>query len=349
MIPVKQTFTSRSSNSSPESAVSPERTGVGRIEGKIRVFSGNAGKPLAEKACEHLGIEPAPAKVETFGDGEVKIELGQSVRNAHVFIINPTNPPAENLLELILLADAAARASAGSITVIPTYLGYNRQDRKDKPRVPLSAKVAVQMLSIPSIDRAILLDPHSDPTEGFFDDGIVVDRLYSSFVSKPYLQELLTDDFAVASPDKGGGPRAEAYARRLGLDDYVLFTKSRPESGAVDKELIKIIGEVEGKDVLLIDDMIDTGGTIVADAEAAREAGARRIYVFATHALFSGDAVANIDKSALTEVIVTDSVHHDPERLRTHNVPIKVISVAPLIAEAIQRIMCGQPMSELFV
>ena len=316
---------------------------------KIKIFAGQAGAPLATLVCERLSVPLAEANLSRFADGEVYIEGLEDVRETDVFIINPTHPPAENLMEMVLLAEAARGASAGRISLVPVYLGYNRQDRKDKPRVPISARVITRMLSESGADRVLLLDLHSEPTMGFFDHHIVVDHLYASYVGVPYLKSILTENFVVASPDKGGGPRAEAYAHRLGLADYVLFAKSRSQPGEIRQESIKIIGEVSGRDVLFVDDMIDTAGTVIGDAKAAKEAGAGKIYVFATHALFSRNAVARLDKSQIDEVIVSDSIFHPSEALRTERVKITVIPVAPLIAEAIRRIHEGEPLSPLIL
>lgn len=318
-----------------------------RYSGMV-IFAGNAGNPLSEKVCKQLCSDPAKAEVSRFTDSEINIQLLENVRDCDTFIINPTNPPAENLLEMVFLADAARRSSAGRITLVIPYLGYNRQDRKDRPRVPISAKVIAEILSLSGAGRVLVFDLHSEPTMGFFTNNIVVDHLYGSFVSIPYLKDILGDNFVVASPDKGGGPRAEAYANRLGLGDYVLFSKSRPKPNEISKGLIKIIGEVDGKDVLFVDDMIDTGGTIIADTEAAKNAGARNIYVFATHAVLSKGAVERLDKSPIKEVIVTDTIHHDPKEFETEKVKFTVLSVASLLAEAIRRIHNGESLSSLF-
>lgn len=316
---------------------------------KLKVFAGNAGGMLAEKVCERLSIPFGQVEVGRFADGEVRVQFRENVRDADVFIVNPTQPPAENLLEMILLSEAARGSSAGRITLVPVYLGYNRQDRKDEPRVPISARVVARMLSQSGADRVLLFDLHSEPTMGFFDHHIVVDHLYASHVSLPYLREMLQNDFVVASPDKGGGPRAAAYAKRLGLKDYVLFTKSRPRAGEVTEEAIKVIGEVKDKDVLFVDDMVDTGGTVIADADAAKSLGCRDIYFFATHGLFSKGAVSRLDQSPIQEVVVTDTIHQGEEKLKTQRLKITVLSIAPLLSEAIRRIHEGESLSSLIL
>ena len=319
------------------------------MHGKLRVFAGQAGIPLATEVCKKLSLPLSKATVQRFSDGEVRIQLLEDVRDSDVFIINPTNPPAENFFDMCLLAQAAQGSSAGRITLVPSYLGYNRQDRKDRPRVPISARWIARMLSQSGTNRMLLLDLHSEPTAAFFDSNIVVDHLYSSSVSIEYLKGLLHNEFVVASPDKGGGPRAEAYAKRLDLGDYVVFIKSRPQPNEVQKDSIKIIGDVNGKDIIFIDDLIDTAGTIIADAEAAQAAGAKDIYVFATHALFSQKAIEHLDRSCIKEVVITDSIHHEPVKLQTKRVKITILSIAELLGKAIRCVHEGESVSSLIV
>jgi ribose-phosphate pyrophosphokinase len=318
------------------------------LSGKLKVFSGNASLVLASKVCERLSLPLGEATVSRFRDGEVRVRFEENIRDADVFIVNSTHPPAENLLEMMLLGEAARGSSAERITFVCPYLGYNRQDRKDAPRVPISARLIARMLSISGADRMLIIDLHSEATMGFFDDDIRVDHLYGSAVSLPYLREMLKgSDFVVASPDKGGGPRAEAYANRLGLSDYVLFTKTREVPGKVRTESVKIIGSVRGKNVLFVDDMIDSGGTVIADAEAALEAGAKEIFVCATHPIFSGDAVERLDESHIAKVVTTDTIAHNPEKLATKRLEFTVLSVAPLLAEAIRKVHEGESLSSL--
>ncbi|OHB21376.1 MAG: hypothetical protein A2939_05045 [Parcubacteria group bacterium RIFCSPLOWO2_01_FULL_48_18] len=316
---------------------------------ELKIFAGQAGTILSEKVCRELHITPGQARVSRFADGEVDVQFLENVRDSDLFIINSTNPPAENLMEVALLCEAARGSSAGRITLVPTYLGYNRQDRKDRPRVPISARLAARVLSLCGADRVLLLDLHSEPTMGFFDPRIITDHLYASPISIPYLKTLLKGDFVVAAPDKGGGPRAEAYAARLGLGDYVLFTKSRSGTGEIKERSIKLIGDVDGKDVVFVDDMIDTAGTLSADIAAAKEHGARNVYVFATHALFSKDAIERLDRSGAKEIIITDSIYHPPEKLKTEHVKITVLSLAPFLADAISRIHKGESLSPLIM
>ncbi len=317
----------------------------------LKIFAGSAGKLFAEDVCRRLGIELGQALVSRFKDNEVRVQILENVRNADVFILNQTNPPAENILEMALLSEAAHDSSAGRITLVPTYLGYNRQDRKDKPRVPIAARTVMRFLAHSGANRALFFDLHSEPTAGFM-SHLVVDHLYASKISVPYLQSRLTKDYVVASPDKGGTTRAEAYARRLGQDDFVVFFKSRSAPGEIRKESIKIIGSVKGKDVIFVDDMIDSGGTMIADAEAAKKAGAKKIFCFATHAVFSSDpktVIKRFDDSDVTELIITDSIRHDPKHMKSKRVKVTILPMAELVADAIARIHSGESVSALII
>ena len=315
----------------------------------LKIFAGSASKKFAQDVCKRLGVQMGDALVSRFKDGEVRVQLLENVRDADVFIINQTNPPAENIFEMALLSEAARDSSAGRITLVPTYLGYNRQDRKDRPRVPISARTMIRFLANSGADRALLFDLHSEPTAGFF-RSLEVDHLYASKISLPYLQQILTRPYIVASPDKGGTARAEAYARRLGQDDFVVFFKSRSAPGEIRKESIKIIGSVKGKDVVFVDDMIDSGGTMIADAEAAKKAGAKKIYCFATHAVFSSNpkkVIERFDESDIDELIVTDSIYHEPKLLKSKRIKVTVLPLSELVADAIARIHAGESVSAL--
>jgi ribose-phosphate pyrophosphokinase len=315
----------------------------------LKIFAGSAGKAFAEDVCQRLGIALGQALVSRFNDGEVRVQILENVRDCDVFILNQTNPPAENILEMALLSEAAHGSSAGRITLVPTYLGYNRQDRKDRPRVPISSRTVMRFLAHSGADRALFFDLHSEPTAGFM-SNLVIDHLYASTISVPYLQKVLTENYVVASPDKGGTERAEAYARRLGQDDFVVFFKSRSAPGEIKKESVKIIGEVRGKDIIFVDDLIDSGGTMIADAEAARKAGAKRIFCFATHAVFSSDpkrVIDRFDNSAVSELIVTDSVRHDAKLMKGKRVKVTVLPLSELVADAIARIHAGESVSAL--
>ena len=317
---------------------------------KLKVFAGNASKELAGKVCDSLSIGLGRAYVGRFADGEVRVEFEENVRDADVFIINSTNPPAENWFELLFLADAAHRSSAGRITLVIPYLGYNRQDRKNKPRVPVSAKAAIDILanSELGVRQVLLLDAHSEATLSAF-DPVIVDHLYGSVVGVPYLSEKMSRRLVVASPDAGSTERARAYAGFLNLPNFVIFDKGRREANDIDGQRIKIIGNVKGKDVIFVDDMIDTAKTLVADAEAAKKKGARSIRVFATHAVLSAGAVERLDRSPIAEVIITDSIWHHFNELKTKRVKITVLSIDSLLGQAIRRIHEGESLSQLFL
>lgn len=314
----------------------------------IKILAGNAGIPLADEICSHLSVKRTAATVGRFNDGEVKVQILEDIRDSDVFILNPTNPPAENFIEMALLNEAAYGSSAKRITLLPSYLGYNRQDRKDRPRVPISARFFIKMLVGCGANRALLFDLHNEATAGHF-FPLVVDHIYASRMVVPHLKSLLKDPFVVASPDRGGGPRASAYADRLGHNDFVMFSKMRSETGSVDSHSIKIIGDVHDKDVLLVDDMIDSGGTLIADAAAAKAAGAKKVYAFATHALLSKNAIELLDASEIDELIVTNTIYHHPDALITKRLKLTVLSVAPLLAEAIRRIHDGESLSTLIL
>jgi ribose-phosphate pyrophosphokinase len=317
--------------------------------GPIKIFSGTSTKKLAAETCRVLSVPLSRALVGHFNDGEVRVEIEENVRGADVFIICSTQPPAENFLELAFLTEAAHDSSAGRITIIPTYLGYNRQDRKDKPRLPVSAHIMIDFLARRGADRVLLFDMHSPVTAGFFKPHVVVDQLYSSYVSIPHLKKMLKNPFALASPDVGGGSRVRMYARHLGQRDFVIFDKNRPEPGEVDAGGIKIVGDVEGKDILFIDDMVDSAGTVVAGAVAAVNAGAKDIYVCATHAVLSRGAVARLDDSPIKEVVLTNTIYHNGHDLRSKRVKITVLPMAPLLGQAIHRIHENQSISSLIL
>lgn len=305
---------------------------------KLMVFAGLAGTPLAQAICDCLKIKLGQAAVGRYNDGEVKVMLTEDVRGADVFIINPTNPPAENLIDTILLADAGEGSSAGRITLVIPYLGYNRQDRKGKPRVAVSAHAIIGMLARSGCDRVLLLDVHSESTIGTFrQHHIITDHLYASIVSMDHLKSTLGANSVVATPDAGGVGRARAYAQRLGLP-VVICIKERKEPGVVSDDGISVIGDVAGKNVVFIDDIIDTAGTLAACAKAVCVKGARNVRAFATHGLFSADALRVLDDSPIEEVIVTDSIPHPPGKLNAGRVKITVLSIAPLLAGAIKKI-----------
>jgi ribose-phosphate pyrophosphokinase len=312
---------------------------------KIKILSGTANMPLALEVCKNLSVPLTPAKVNRHPDGEVNVQLLEAVRDEDVFIINPTNPPAENFLELIFLCDAARRSSAGRITLVIPYWGYDRQDRKDKPRVPISSWVIAQLLQVAGPNRVLLIDPHSEPTMASF-DKVVVDHFYASPVCIDYFRPKVSDVFVVASPDSGGVTRAKTFAKLLGGRPYVIFDKTRDSEGKVIPGKIQIIGDVKDKDVLFVDDIIDTAGTLMEDVEAAVNAGARKIFAFMTHGTLSGSATLRIQGSRIDEVVLTDTIHHDPAKLEVSD-KIKIISISQMLARAIMSIHTGDSVSKL--
>lgn len=317
--------------------------------GRIVLFATTPSEKLGLAIADKLSLPLGQAHIKTFSDGEIDVQLRENVRDADVFIVGETSPPADKIFEVCFLSRAAHSSSAKRVTMVIPYLGYNRQDRKDRPRTQISSEFIANVLKLGYPDRFLFLDVHSEPTLGYFNPQ-VFDHLYGSAVAVEYLQTKIGRDrkkVVVASPDKGGGPRAQAYAKRLKLDDYVLFTKTRPEANAVDTGTIKIIGDVRGKNIIFVDDIIDTAGTIVADAHAAKLAGARDIYIFATHGLFSGQAMERLEKSPIKEVIVTDTIAQSPTAFRTKRVKITILSIAPLLASAIRRLNHGEGLSAL--
>jgi len=279
-------------------------------------------------------------------DGEIRVKFRDSVRGVEAFIIGPTCPPAENILELCFLAAAAKESSAKRVTLVIPYLGYNRQDRKNEPRVPLSARVVCRMLS-DYADRVLLFDLHSEPTAGFFKKHVRVDHLYASPVIVPYLKGIIGDNYVVAAADGGSSKRAGKYSDLLGSRNLVIFNKQRPEDGVVAEKGILIIGDVAGKDVVFVDDMVDTAGTLCADAVAAKKAGAQRIFACATHALFSGKALERLDESPIDELIITDTIPIPQEKLQGRRIKITTLSVESLLANAIRNLYDGKSVSAL--
>ncbi|MFH0988870.1 MAG: ribose-phosphate pyrophosphokinase [bacterium] len=304
----------------------------------LKIFSGRSNRPLAEKIAKAAGLTLGSLDLKNFCDGEIWAKYSVNIRGDDVFIIQSTNPPAENLLELLILIDAARRASAKQVTAVIPYFGYARQDRKDQPRVSISAKLVANLLTEAGADRIITMDLHAAQIQGFFD--IPLDHLYASAVFADYFRRKKIQNLAVVSPDVGGIKIARSYAKRLNAD-LILIDKRRPKQNEV--EVMNIIGNVQGKNVLIIDDLIDTGGTFVNAVNALKEKGALDVYGACTHPILSGKALEKINKSALTNLIVTDSIP-----LREHSPKIMLKSVDKLFAEAIIRTHNHQSISSLF-
>ena len=306
----------------------------------IKIFAGRSNTTLAEKIAAYLGTSLCNAKVENFSDGEISVNYFESIRGSDMFIIQSTNSPADNLMELLIMIDAARRSSAARITAVIPYYGYARQDRKDRPRVAITAKLVANLLTTAGANRILTMDLHAAQIQGFFD--IPFDHLYSSVVLIDHISNMnLANNLVVASPDVGGVKLARAFAEALGTD-LVIVDKRRPKANVA--EVMNIIGDVKGKNVLLVDDMIDTAGTLVNAARAIQEAGGQKVYAAATHGILSGPAIDRINGSVLEKVIVTDSVvtgHAPSEKLET-------VTVSNLFGEAIKRISDDDSVSCLF-
>ncbi|MBA3853218.1 MAG: ribose-phosphate pyrophosphokinase [Gemmatimonas sp.] len=306
----------------------------------FRILTGNANRPLAESIAKSLDVELCKATVSRFADGEVFVRLDENVRGADVFIVQPTNTPAENIMELLLLVDAARRASAARITCVMPYFGYARQDRKDQPRVAIGAKLMANMIARAGADRILGLDFHFHQLQGFFD--IPVDHLYAAPVFTAHYRKKGLVDPVVVAPDVGSAKMARGFAKRLDAS-LAIIDKRRPVANVA--EVVNVVGEVEGKDCLLADDMIDTAGTVSEAAKALKDLGARNIYVCASHALLSGPAVERLSKAPIAEVAITDSIQL-PESKRFDK--LTILSVGDLMAKAIRFTHSDQSVSSLF-
>lgn len=306
----------------------------------FRILTGNSNRPLAESIAKWLDVELCRATVSRFADGEVFVRLDENVRGADVFIVQPTGTPAESIMELLLLVDAAKRASAARVTCVIPYYGYARQDRKDQPRVAIGAKLMANMVSKAGADRILGLDFHFHQLQGFFD--IPVDHLYAAPVFTAHYRKKGLVDPVVVAPDVGSAKMARGFAKRLNAS-LAIIDKRRPSANVA--EVVNVVGEVEGKDCLLADDMIDTAGTVSEAARALKDLGANNIYVCATHALLSGPAVERLSKAPITEVAVTDSLNI-PESRRFDK--LNILSVGELLAKAIRFTHSDQSVSSLF-
>lgn len=306
----------------------------------FRVLTGTANRPLAEGIAEHLGASLCKSSINRFADGEVFVRIDENVRGADVFIVQPTNPPGENVLELLLMVDAARRASAARVTVVLPYFGYARQDRKDQPRVAIGAKLMARMIETAGADRVLGLDFHAHQLQGFFD--VPVDHLYAAPVFTAHYKKKKLHDLVVVAPDVGSAKMARGFAKRLN-GSLAIIDKRRPAANVA--EVVNVVGEVEGRDCLIPDDMIDTAGTVSEAARALKELGAKDIYVCATHALLSGPAVERLSNAPIKEVAVTNSILLPESRMFPQ---LQVLSVAELLAKAIRFTHADQSVSALF-
>ncbi len=304
------------------------------------LMSGSANRPLAEEIAQQLDSELCRVTLRRFADGEIFVKIDENVRGRDVYIIQSTNPPAENLLELLLLMDAARRASAARITAVIPYFGYARQDRKDQPRVAISAKLMANMVSVAGADRVLAIDFHQHQLQGFFD--LPVDHLYAAPVFVQHYRQKKLEDVVVVAPDVGSAKMARGFAKRL---NGTLAIIDKRRSGPNQAEALSVVGEVAGKNCIIPDDMIDTGGTMAEAVHALKRLGARDVYICATHALLSGPAVERLAAAPVTEVAVTNTIALPPER---HFPALKVLSIAGLIAKAIGYTHSDQSVSSLF-
>lgn len=310
---------------------------------RLKLFGGNSNPELTAKICQHLQIPQGKALVQTFSDGEIMVEIGENVRGKDVFVVQSTCAPVNhNLMELLVLMDALKRASALRITAVLPYYGYARQDTKVLPRVPISAKLVADLITVAGGHRVICLDLHANQIQGFFD--IPVDNLFAAPVLLEYIRQYFNGDLVIVSPDAGGVERARAFAKRLHAS-LAIIDKRRDENQQV--KAMHIIGEVEGKAAIILDDMVDTGGTLTEAAIALAENGAFSINACCTHAVLSGDAIGRIEASAIENLIVTDSIPLQPETKGSKK--IKVLTVANLLGEAIKRTHVNDSVSSLFV
>ncbi len=304
----------------------------------VAIFAGRSNPALAREIVRAYGRDLGELTLRDFSDGEMYVRYEESIRGADVFIVQSTCPPARNWMELLLLIDAAKRASAARITAVMPYFGYARQERKDQPRVSIAAKLMADMLSTAGVDRVLTMDLHAPQIQGFFD--IPVDHLYASVVLNDYVRRLDHSNLVVVAPDVGALKMARAYAKRIKAD-LAVIDKRRPHQN--EAEVMNIIGEVEGRDVIILDDIVDTAGTLTNGANALRDAGAKEIMAACTHALLSGPAYDRIEASALCRLIITDTIP-----LKRPSEKIEVVSVAGLFSDAIRRIYVDESVSTLF-
>jgi ribose-phosphate pyrophosphokinase len=309
----------------------------------LKIFSGRSHPALGNEICAHLGVEPGHITLYSFSDGEHYVQIDENVRGADVFIIQPTCPPAVNdhLMELLIMLDAFKRSSAKRVTAVVPYYGYARQDRKDKPRVPITAKLAADLISAAGADRVLTLDLHAAQIQGFF--NIPVDHLFAAPVIVGHLKQLELEDLTIVSPDAGGVERARAYAKRLGAS-LAIIDKRRFATNQT--EVMNIIGDVEGRNVFVVDDIIDTAGTLIHSAQALLDKGAKSISAACTHAVLSGPAIQRINSSQLATVITTNSIPTEDKEAECSK--LKTLSIGSLLAEAIKRIHSEDSVSSLF-
>lgn len=305
----------------------------------IKIFSGNANIELSRKIAKHFGAELGNMEIFRFSDGEMQPVFNESIRGSHVFLIQSTFSPGDNIIELLLMIDAAKRASAGYITAVIPYFGYARQDRKDKPRVPISSKLLSNLIQAAGANRVMAMDLHAEQIQGFFD--IPLDHLLGEAIFFPYLESHMTEQTIFASPDVGGVKRARAYARKFNVE-FVICDKERKKANEVANMIV--IGDVKDKDVILIDDLVDTAGTMTMAADKLMEEGAKSVKALCTHPVLSGNAIDKIEKSSLSELIVSDTIP-----LKVHSDKIRIVSCSKLFANAISYVYENKSIQTLFL
>ena len=310
---------------------------------KLKLFSGNANIVLAKEIADHLGIPLGDAFVATFSDGEINVKINENVRGGDIFVVQPTSQPVNNhLMELLIMIDAFKRASAKRITAVIPYYGYSRQDRKAQPRVPITARLVADLISAAGADRVLTVDLHAGQIQGFF--NVPVDNLFATPVLFDYLKDIGLNDPVVISPDAGGVERARAFSKKLG-GSIAIIDKRR--SAPNEAEVMNLIGEVSGRDALLLDDMIDTAGTITKAVDAIKKHGAKKVMAACSHAVLSGPAIKRLNESELDKVVVTNTIAMDGKLMECPK--LKVLTVAPLLGEAIKRIHDESSLSSLFM
>ena len=307
---------------------------------KMLLLSGTANRPLAEEIAAHLGQPLCQVTIRRFADGEIFVRIDENVRGQDVYIIQPTNPPGDNIIELLILIDAARRASAARISAVVPYFGYARQDRKDQPRVAISAKLMANVITTAGADRVLAMDFHQHQLQGFFD--IPVDHLYAAPVFTQHYRQKSLHELVVVAPDAGSAKMARGFAKRLNAS-FAIVDKRRPSANVA--EVLNVVGEVDDRDCLIIDDMIDTAGTMCEAARALKRLGGREIYACASHALLSGPALDRLSATPITELAVTNTISLPDERRYDR---LKVLSIAPLLAQAIRNTHSDQSVSSLF-
>jgi ribose-phosphate pyrophosphokinase len=310
------------------------------MDKKVKIITGNSNRPLAEKISQHLGVPLAECEVTRFSDGEIFVKISENIRGMDVFIIQSTNSPADNIMELLILLDAARRASAKRITAVIPYFGYARQDRKDQPRVAISAKLLANLIDRAGADRVLNLDLHSPQIQGFLD--IPSDHLFSSSVFNDYFLGLKLSNLVTVAPDVGGVKMCRAFAKVLGTP-LAIVDKRRPVPN--QSEIMNVIGEVEGKNVVIRDDIVDTGGTLAQAAEALAKKGVKDIYACCTHPVLSGNAIERIQNSSIKKIVISDTISTENKKLTDK---FEIVSMAQLLAEAIKRIHLEESVSDLF-